>query len=60
MLVEAVTDPEFPMMPPHITLKEAKAYARSVLKGDPDAKHMIGETIKTAVASVFKKEDDDG
>lgn len=60
VLVEAVTDPEFPMMPPHITLKEAKAYARSVLKGDPDAKHMIGETIKSAVAGVFKKEDDDG
>jgi len=55
VLVEAVVDPDFPMMPPHVTLKEAKAYARSVMKGDPDAKHMIGETIKTAVASVFEK-----
>jgi len=51
----AVVDPEFPMMPPHITLKEVTAYAKSVLKGDPDAKHMIGETIKAAVASVLKK-----
>ena len=57
VLVEAVVDPEFPMMPPHITLKEVAAYAKSVLKGDPDAKHMIGETIRTAVASVFKKND---
>ena len=57
VLVEAVVDPEFPMMPPHITLKEVTAYAKSVLKGDPDAKHMIGETIKTAVASVFKKDE---
>ena len=56
VLVEAVVDPEFPMMPPHVTLKEAKAYAKAVLKGDPEAKHMIGETIRTAVASVFKKE----
>jgi pyruvate dehydrogenase (quinone) len=56
VLVEAVVDPEFPMMPPHITLKEAAAYAKSVLKGDPEAKHMIGETLKTAVASVFKKD----
>ncbi len=55
VLVEAYTDPDFPMMPPHITVKEAKAYAKSVLRGDPDAKHMIGETIKTAVASVFEK-----
>src|SRR3954462_12435473 len=42
VLVEAVVDPEFPMMPPHVTLKEAMAYAKSVLKGDPDAGHMIG------------------
>lgn len=55
VLVEAVVDPEFPMMPPHVTLREAKAYAKSVLKGDPEAKHMIGETIRTAVAGVFKK-----
>ncbi|HET9751541.1 MAG TPA: hypothetical protein VFP52_01215, partial [Myxococcales bacterium] len=55
VLVEAMVDPDFPMMPPHVTLKEAKAYARSVVRGDPDARHMIGETIKTAVASVFEK-----
>jgi pyruvate dehydrogenase (quinone) len=55
VVVEAVTDPEFPMMPPHVTLKEAKAYAAAVLKGDPDARHMLGETLKTAIASVFGK-----
>src|SRR5437660_5987600 len=60
VLVEAVVDPEFPMIPPHVTLKEATAYAKSVLKGDPDAKHMIGETIKTAVAGVFKKDGEKG
>jgi len=52
-----VVDPEFPMIPPHVTLKEALAYAKAVMKGDPDAPHMIGETLKTAVASVFKKEE---
>ena len=55
VLVEAVVDPEFPMMPPHVTLKEMKAYAESVLKGDPNSKHMIAETIKTAMAGLFKK-----
>jgi pyruvate dehydrogenase (quinone) len=54
-VIEAVVDPEFPMMPPHVTLKEATAYAKSVLKGDPDAGAMIKETVKTVVASVFKK-----
>jgi pyruvate dehydrogenase (quinone) len=52
-LIEAYTDPEFPMMPPHITLKEATGYAKSVLKGDPSRGHMIGETVKTAIADVF-------
>jgi pyruvate dehydrogenase (quinone) len=54
-LVEAITDPEFPMMPPHVTLKEAKAYAAAVLKGDPNTRHLLGETVKTAIAQVFGK-----
>jgi hypothetical protein len=41
-------------MPPHVTLEEAMSYAKSLLKGDPNAKHMVKETIKTAVAGVFK------
>ena len=53
-VIEAVVDPEFPMMPPHVTLKEAAAYAKSVLKGDPNAAQMIKETVKTAVASLLK------
>jgi pyruvate dehydrogenase (quinone) len=57
-LVEAVVDPEFPMLPPHVTFEEAMAYAKSVLKGDPNAARMIKETVKTAVASVFKKGDE--
>src|SRR5207237_33627 len=53
-VIEAVVDPEFPMMPPHVTLEEAAAYAKPVLKGDPNAAQMIKETVKTAVASVLK------
>jgi pyruvate dehydrogenase (quinone) len=56
-LIEAVVDPEFPMMPPHVTLKEAAAFTRSILKGDPNAGQMIKETVKTVVASVFKKDE---
>jgi len=63
VLIEAYTDPEFPMMPPHISFKEAKGYAKAVLKGDPQRGHMIGETVKTAIADVFgggKKDKKDG
>ena len=36
-VLEVVTDPEVPPLPPHITLEQAKAFASSVLKGDPGA-----------------------
>jgi pyruvate dehydrogenase (quinone) len=57
VLVEAIVDPEFPMLPPHVTLSQAKSFAEAVAKGDPDTKHMIGETIKAAAASIFGKND---
>ncbi|HEX4386167.1 MAG TPA: thiamine pyrophosphate-requiring protein, partial [Myxococcales bacterium] len=55
VLVEAVTDPEFPMLPPHVTLKEARSFAEAVTKGDPNLKHMLGETIRAAAASLLGK-----
>ncbi|MBU6428867.1 MAG: thiamine pyrophosphate-requiring protein, partial [Cyanobacteria bacterium REEB65] len=36
-LVEAYTDPEVPPLPPHITLEQARGYASSIFKGDPNA-----------------------
>jgi pyruvate dehydrogenase (quinone) len=46
VVLEAITDPEVPPLPPHITLQEARAFASSVLKGDPDARHMIAQALK--------------
>jgi pyruvate dehydrogenase (quinone) len=37
VLLEAITDPNIPPLPPHITYKEAKGLASSLAKGDPDA-----------------------
>ncbi len=59
-VIEAVVDPEFPMMPPHVTLKEATSYVKAVLKGDPDAGEMIRDTLKTAVATVLKPKGEKG
>ena len=36
-VLEMVTDPNVPPLPPHITLKQAKAYLEALVKGDPDA-----------------------
>lgn len=35
VIINAITDPEEPPLPPHVTLKQAKSMAESVLKGDP-------------------------
>ncbi|HEX8907941.1 MAG TPA: thiamine pyrophosphate-requiring protein [Anaeromyxobacteraceae bacterium] len=40
-VVEAVTDPEVPPLPPHITVAQAKGMLSSILKGDPERGAMI-------------------
>jgi len=36
-LLEMVTDPNVPPLPPHVTQKQARAYARAMAHGDPQA-----------------------
>ena len=35
VIINAITDPEEPPLPPHVTLQQAKSMTESVLKGDP-------------------------
>lgn len=44
-VVEMITDPDVPPLPPHISGKQAKAYLSALLQGDPDA---IGTVIASA------------
>lgn len=50
-VIEAVTDPEVPPMPPHITLKNARAMASALLKGDPNAAQLIKQTYRDMIAT---------
>jgi pyruvate dehydrogenase (quinone) len=43
---EAYVDPEVPTLPPHITLKEAKALSSSILKGDEATPSMIRQALE--------------
>ncbi len=45
-VLEAVTDPDVPPLPPHITLDQARALMSAVIKGDPDRKGVIVESLK--------------
>src|SRR6185312_6425381 len=49
-LLEFVTAPDVPPLPPHITFKQARAYAESIVKGDPDAKGIVRASIKQLFA----------
>jgi pyruvate dehydrogenase (quinone) len=50
VVLDVRTDPSVPPLPPHITLKQAKAYASSVMRGDPNAVDMIRQTVKQVLS----------
>ena len=43
-VIDAVTDPDVPPLPPHITFAQAKSMAAALLKGDPDAAGVIRQS----------------
>jgi pyruvate dehydrogenase (quinone) len=49
VVLEAVTDPEVPPLPPHITIEQAKALAGALAGGDPDAGAIIRQSLKQKV-----------
>jgi pyruvate dehydrogenase (quinone) len=50
VVVDAVTDPNVPPLPPHITWEQAKAMMSSLIKGDPDAADVIKQSFKGKAA----------
>jgi pyruvate dehydrogenase (quinone) len=52
-LVEAVTDPEVPPLPPHITLEQAQHFMQAVLHGDPNAGRLIRQSLTQKLAGVL-------
>ncbi len=46
VVVDAITDPEVPPLPPHITFEQAKNYTISMVKGDPRTWRMLKQTTK--------------
>lgn len=45
-VLEMVTDPDVPPLPPDVSPKQAKAYFAALLKGDPDALAIVKASIK--------------
>jgi pyruvate dehydrogenase (quinone) len=53
VVIEFKTDPEVPPLPPHITLKQAKAFAETLAKGDTAESSMILNTARQVLAAVM-------
>jgi pyruvate dehydrogenase (quinone) len=55
VLLEAVTDPEVPPLPPHIRFDQAKKMAIAMSKGDPNRGRIIRQSLKGKLAEFVNR-----
>jgi pyruvate dehydrogenase (quinone) len=55
VLVEAVTDPSVPPLPPHITLEDARALASALRGGDSKRGAVVRESVRQKLADIFSR-----
>ncbi|TDQ97435.1 thiamine pyrophosphate-requiring protein [Paraburkholderia silvatlantica] len=53
VVLEVKTDPGVPPLPPHVTIEQARHFARALMQGDPDEGGMIANTARQVMASVM-------
>jgi pyruvate dehydrogenase (quinone) len=53
VLIEVKADPEIPPLPPHITLAQAKAFASTLMTGDPEQGNMLRDTARQVLSAVL-------
>ena len=49
VVLEAITDPDVPPLPPHISLEQARAMLSALAKGDVDRRGVIRQTLRDKV-----------
>ena len=52
-VLEAVTDPEVPPLPPHITFEEARNFMLAVARGDEGRRDMLEQSLKARLAGLL-------
>jgi pyruvate dehydrogenase (quinone) len=53
VVLEAITDPEVPPLPPHITLAQAKALTSALAHGDPARREIIKQSAKEKLQEIL-------
>jgi pyruvate dehydrogenase (quinone) len=56
VVLEVKTDPDVAPLPPHVTLKQARAFMSSIVKEDPSAGHMIADTARQVLGGILNRE----
>jgi len=54
-LVEFVTDPEVPPLPPHIRFEQAKEFAHALAGGDPAGPRMVRHALRGKLAELINR-----
>nr|WP_315249159.1 thiamine pyrophosphate-requiring protein [uncultured Duganella sp.] len=52
-VLEMITDPDVPPLPPHVSVKQAANYVRAMLRGDQEAAGVVTATIKEVWDGLF-------
>ena len=52
VLIEFISDPDVPPLPPHVSWSQAKAYMTALGKGDPDERGIIVQTLREVLAGI--------
>jgi pyruvate dehydrogenase (quinone) len=53
VVIDVLTDPNVPTLPPHITFEQAKNYSTALLHMDPDEGGIIKESVKSLVEGII-------
>jgi pyruvate dehydrogenase (quinone) len=52
-VLEAVTDPDVPTVPPHISFEQMVKLTKTLVKGDPEEGGVIKQTFKEVIEGIF-------
>jgi pyruvate dehydrogenase (quinone) len=54
-VLEAITDPEVPPLPPHIRFDQANKFAKALMARDPAAREMVTQSLKGKLAEFVNR-----
>jgi len=52
-VIDVITDPDVPPLPPHITLKDARHFASTLIKRDPNERGIIRQSMRELMEGVL-------